>query len=80
MDLENRIYFLVSPFFISSINIFVLHLSNILITAIQFVLSDEFSNLSQHERLGLIHEGGGGRLQSAEVEVVFNNSDYRLPV
>ncbi|XP_070540446.1 structural maintenance of chromosomes protein 3-like [Ptychodera flava] len=48
--------------------------------AIQFVLSDEFSNLRPEQRQALLHEGTGPRVISAFVEIVFDNSDNRLPI
>lgn len=49
--------------------------------AIQFVLSaDEFSNLRQEERQALLHEGTGPRVLSAYVELIFDNSDNRIPI
>lgn len=49
--------------------------------AIQFVLSDDHSHLSAEERQQLLHEGTPGqRTLSAFVEIVFDNSDNRLPV
>ena len=48
--------------------------------AIQFVLSDEFTNMSGEERQQLLHEGSGARVVSAFVEIVFDNSDNRLPI
>uniref|UniRef100_A0A8W4FP66 Structural maintenance of chromosomes protein n=1 Tax=Sus scrofa TaxID=9823 RepID=A0A8W4FP66_PIG len=48
--------------------------------AIQFVLSDEFSHLRPEQRLALLHEGTGPRVISAFVEIIFDNSDNRLPV
>lgn len=48
--------------------------------AIQFVLSDEYSHLSAEQRQQLLHEGTGQRTLSAFVEIVFDNSDNRLPV
>lgn len=50
------------------------------ITAIQFVLSDEFSNLRPEQRHALLHEGTGPRVASAYVEIIFDNRDNRLPV
>ncbi|KRX58660.1 Structural maintenance of chromosomes protein 3 [Trichinella sp. T9] len=47
--------------------------------AIQFVLSDEFSHLRVEQRQSLLHEGTGPRVLQAFVEIVFDNSDYRLP-
>ncbi|XP_077991930.1 structural maintenance of chromosomes protein 3-like [Glandiceps talaboti] len=48
--------------------------------AIQFVLSDEFSNLRPEQRQALLHEGTGPRVISAFVEIIFDNSDNRLPI
>lgn len=48
--------------------------------AIQFVLSDEFSHLRAEERQGLLHEGTGARIISAYVDIIFDNTDNRLPV
>lgn len=48
--------------------------------AIQFVLSDEFSHLRAEERQALLHEGTGARIISAYVDIIFDNSDNRLPV
>ncbi|XP_064383725.1 structural maintenance of chromosomes protein 3-like isoform X2 [Halichondria panicea] len=48
--------------------------------AIQFVLSDEFNNLGQEQRQQLLHEGSGPRVVSAFVEIIFDNSDGRIPV
>ncbi|KRX76560.1 Structural maintenance of chromosomes protein 3 [Trichinella sp. T6] len=53
--------------------------SNVYKTAIQFVLSDEFSHLRVEQRQSLLHEGTGPRVLQAFVEIVFDNSDYRLP-
>uniref|UniRef100_A0AAY5L812 Structural maintenance of chromosomes protein n=1 Tax=Esox lucius TaxID=8010 RepID=A0AAY5L812_ESOLU len=47
---------------------------------IQFVLSDEFSHLRPEQRLALLHEGTGPRVISAFVEIIFDNSDNRLPI
>lgn len=47
--------------------------------AIQFVLSDEFAHLRQEQRMGVLHEGTGPRITSAKVEIVFDNSDRRIP-
>lgn len=49
-------------------------------TAIQFVLSDEFTHLRPEQRQGLLHEGTGARVISAYVEIIFDNSDNRVPV
>uniref|UniRef100_A0A2L2YJK5 Structural maintenance of chromosomes protein 3 n=1 Tax=Parasteatoda tepidariorum TaxID=114398 RepID=A0A2L2YJK5_PARTP len=48
--------------------------------AIQFVLSDEFSHLRPEQRQGLLHEGTGPRVLNAYVEIIFDNSDGRLPL
>ncbi len=48
--------------------------------AIQFVLSDEYSHLSNQERQNLLHEGTGPRVISAYVEIIFDNTDGRIPV
>lgn len=48
--------------------------------AIQFVLSDEFSHMRQEERQALLHEGTGPRVISAYVEIIFDNTDNRLPI
>lgn len=47
--------------------------------AVRFVLSDTFSNLRAEERVALLHEGAGASVLSAYVEMVFDNSDGRLP-
>lgn len=49
-------------------------------TAIQFVLSDEFTHLRPEQRQALLHEGTGARVISAYVEIIFDNSDNRVPV
>lgn len=49
-------------------------------SAIQFVLSDEFSHLRPEQRQALLHEGTGPRVVTAYVEIIFDNSDNRLPV
>ncbi|RLU23029.1 hypothetical protein DMN91_005307 [Ooceraea biroi] len=48
--------------------------------AIQFVLSDEFSHLRPEQRQALLHEGTGPRVISAHVEIIFDNTDGRLPI
>lgn len=48
--------------------------------AIQFVLSDEFTHLRPEQRQALLHEGTGARVISAYVEIIFDNSDNRVPV
>lgn len=50
------------------------------IVAIQFVLSDEFTHLRPEQRQQLLHEGTGARIMSAYVEIIFDNSDNRVPV
>lgn len=44
------------------------------------MLSDEFSHLRPEQRLALLHEGTGPRVISAFVEIIFDNSDNRIPV
>lgn len=51
-----------------------------LFSAIQFVLSDEFSHLRPEQRQALLHEGTGLRVCMAYVEIIFDNHDNRLPV
>ncbi|KAH7431806.1 hypothetical protein KP509_08G067300 [Ceratopteris richardii] len=48
--------------------------------AIRFVLSDLFHNLRAEDRRALLHEGAGHQVLSAFVEIVFDNSDNRIPV
>ncbi|UYV73509.1 SMC3 [Cordylochernes scorpioides] len=48
--------------------------------AIQFVLSDEFSHLRPEQRQALLHEGTGPRVLNAFVEIIFDNTDNRLPI
>ncbi|KAG6436064.1 hypothetical protein SASPL_100946 [Salvia splendens] len=48
--------------------------------AIRFVISDLFHNLRNEERQALLHEGAGHQVLSALVEIVFDNSDNRIPV
>lgn len=48
--------------------------------AIRFVLSDLFQNLRSEDRQALLHEGAGHQVISAFVEIVFDNSDNRIPV
>ncbi|PRQ16667.1 putative structural maintenance of chromosomes protein [Rosa chinensis] len=48
--------------------------------AIRFVLSDLFQNLRSDDRHALLHEGAGHQVLSAFVEIVFDNSDNRIPV
>ncbi|GMF53317.1 unnamed protein product [[Candida] boidinii] len=47
--------------------------------AIRFVLSDAYTNMSREERQSLIHEGSG-TVMSAFVEIIFDNTDRRLPI
>lgn len=47
--------------------------------AVRFVLSDTFANLRAEDRIALLHEGAGASVLSAYVEIVFDNSDGRLP-
>ncbi|KAL5470715.1 hypothetical protein EMCRGX_G028721 [Ephydatia muelleri] len=53
---------------------------NYVCTAIQFVLSDEFNHMRPEERQQLLHEGTGPRVVSAYVEIIFDNSDNRIPI
>eukprot|EP00126_Sphaerothecum_destruens_P014216 Sdes_comp24473_c0_seq1m22383 len=48
--------------------------------AIRFVLSDMFSNMRAEERQSLLHEGAGMAVMSAYVEIIFDNSDSRIPI
>ncbi|WEJ97377.1 Structural maintenance of chromosomes protein 3 [Yamadazyma tenuis] len=48
-------------------------------SAIRFVLSDAYTHMSREERQGLIHEGSG-TVMSAYVEIIFDNTDRRLPI
>ncbi|KAK3036176.1 hypothetical protein RJ639_029913 [Escallonia herrerae] len=48
--------------------------------AIRFVISDLFQNLRSEDRHAFLHEGTGHRVLSAFVEIVFDNSDNRIPV
>ena len=43
-------------------------------------MSDEFSHLRPDQRQQLIHEGPGQRTMIAYVEIIFDNSDNRLPI
>ncbi|XP_008479119.1 EEF1A lysine methyltransferase 2-like [Diaphorina citri] len=48
--------------------------------AIQFVLSDESTSLRHSDsRQALLHEGTGPRVVNAYVEIVFDNTDHRVP-
>lgn len=55
-------------------------MNDCLFSAIQFVLSDEFTHLRPEQRQALLHEGTGNRVISAYVEIIFDNSDNRVPV
>ncbi|KAJ9131682.1 Structural maintenance of chromosomes protein [Pleurostoma richardsiae] len=46
--------------------------------AIRFVLSDSYNNLSREERVSLLHEGSGSAVNTAYVEVIFDNQDQRF--
>ncbi|KAL8007377.1 putative structural maintenance of chromosomes protein [Plasmopara halstedii] len=49
--------------------------------AIRFgLLTTRFANLRSDERQALLHEGSGKHVMSAYVEIIFDNSDGRLPV
>jgi structural maintenance of chromosome 3 (chondroitin sulfate proteoglycan 6) len=48
--------------------------------AIQFVLSDEYTMLKEEDRIALLHEGSGPKVMSGFVEIIFDNTDGRLPV
>ncbi|TDH65313.1 hypothetical protein CCR75_006540 [Bremia lactucae] len=49
--------------------------------AIRFgLLTSRFANLRPEERQALLHEGSGKHVMSAYVEIIFDNSDGRLPV
>ncbi|GAB2262211.1 hypothetical protein Droror1_Dr00003208 [Drosera rotundifolia] len=48
--------------------------------AIRFVLSDQCQNLRNEDRHALLHEGAGNQVLTAFVEIVFDNSDNRIPV
>lgn len=56
------------------------NLIHLQLLAIQFVLSDEYSHLRPEQRQSLLHEGTGPRVVSAYVEIIFDNSDARVPV
>ncbi|XP_063720697.1 structural maintenance of chromosomes protein 3-like isoform X2 [Symsagittifera roscoffensis] len=51
-----------------------------IVYAIEFVLADDFSNLRAEQRLALLHEGTGQRITTANVEIIFDNRDNRLPI
>ena len=78
MVVENQISSLVRFFTIHSL--YLRSLPTCLSVAIQFVLSDEFSNLSAEGRYNLMHEGINSRALNAYVEIIFDNSDSRIMV
>ncbi|GJW53867.1 structural maintenance of chromosomes protein 3 [Tanacetum coccineum] len=49
-------------------------------SAIRFAISDLFHNLRNEDRHAFLHEGAGHQVLSAFVEIVFDNSDNRIPV
>lgn len=79
MDLGKAISFMVS-YFQKFNNLFLNYYVLFIIIAIQFVLSDEFSHLRPEQRQALLHEGTGPRVVTAYVEIIFDNTDNRLPV
>ncbi|VDM50233.1 unnamed protein product [Toxocara canis] len=46
--------------------------------AVEFILSDEFTPLCSKYRRGLIHEGVGEKVSTAQVEIIFDNTDRRF--
>lgn len=48
--------------------------------AIQFVLCEEFHKLNSKQCQDLFHKGVSSRCPSAFVEIIFNNTDRRLPI
>jgi structural maintenance of chromosome 3 (chondroitin sulfate proteoglycan 6) len=48
--------------------------------AIIFVLSEKYSKLKADERQAFLHEGTNRAVMNAYVEIVFDNSDGRLPI
>jgi structural maintenance of chromosome 3 (chondroitin sulfate proteoglycan 6) len=44
------------------------------------VLSDEYTYLRPEQRQALLHEGTGARVMSAYVEIIFDNTDNRVPI
>lgn len=51
-----------------------------LFNAILFVISDHFGSLRQETRRSLLHEGAGPAVLTAFVELVFDNTDRRMPI
>ena len=47
--------------------------------AIQFVLSDRYTQMGREDRAALLHEGAGSAVMSAYVELIFDNADQRFP-
>ena len=43
-------------------------------------MSDEYSNLKEEDRISLLHEGSGPKVINSFVEIIFDNSDGRLPI
>jgi hypothetical protein len=80
MVVENRISFSVCFNFFKFLFTSFVCLFFFFILAIQFVLSDEFSNLSAEGRYNLMHEGINSRALNAYVEIIFDNSDSRIMV
>ncbi|KAK4321318.1 hypothetical protein Pmani_007859 [Petrolisthes manimaculis] len=48
--------------------------------AIQFVLGDEFTQLRVEQRQSLLHQSFGPRVITAYVEIIFDNTDGRIPI
>jgi len=48
--------------------------------AILFVISDRYGTLRNETRKSLLHEGSGPAVLTAFVEIVFENSDRKLPI
>ncbi|KAK3868325.1 hypothetical protein Pcinc_026274 [Petrolisthes cinctipes] len=48
--------------------------------AIQFVLGDEFTQLRAEQRQSLLHQSFGPRVITAYVEIIFDNTDGRIPI
>lgn len=51
-----------------------------LLDAIQFVLTEKYAGLTGDMREKLLHEGAGQKVAQADVEIVFDNEDKRIPV
>lgn len=56
------------------------HVNSNFFDAIRFVLSDLYGNLRVDERQSLLHEGTGLAVLSAYVELIFDNTDGRIPI